>query len=180
MGPPLDAGSTPIDAGAAPDAASVSLCELPSEMGPCEAAITRYYHDPVSHTCLTFTYGGCQGNANNFETLGECAAACDVTLPGSACEVDGMVYPSGAMGIKDPQSCNTCLCEQGQLVCTDIACPEPCPAGTEYAVSCSQCGPADGCEITRHGCLPTCMTSADCTGDAPPFCFDGICRNLCG
>jgi hypothetical protein len=161
--------------------AAIDTCSLPPESGPCEAAITRYYHDPGTDTCRTFTYGGCMGNDNNFANQEECEGTCGATLPsGTACEVGGTVYPSGSDGIADPQSCNTCLCDQGQLICTEIACPEPCPAGTEYAVSCSQCGPADGCEILRSDCLPTCQSNADCTGDAPPFCFDGICRILCG
>jgi hypothetical protein len=159
------------------------VCELPAETGDCDAAITRYYYDSAAGACQQFTYGGCGGNANNFPTLGECEAACGSAQPfpgETACEVDGTIYPSGTNGIDDPRSCNTCLCSQGQLACTDIACDEPCPSGTEYAVSCSQCGPADGCEILRSGCLPTCETNEDCTGDAPPFCFDGICRNICG
>jgi hypothetical protein len=176
----IDAGPAP-DAGFGPDAGPI--CSLPPLVGPCEALIPRWYHDPSAGQCRMFNYGGCQGNANNFETQAECETACDVTpLPvgGASCEVGGTVYPSGTDGIDDPQSCNTCSCDEGQLICTDIACPEPCPAGTVYATSCSACGPVDNCERVRHDCLPTCETSADCTGDAPPFCFDGICRVLCG
>lgn len=142
----------------------------------------RFYSDPATGICLPFTYGGCGGNDNKFLTQEECESACGATPQpvAGACEVDGTVYPSGSDGIDDPQSCNTCLCDDGQLLCTEIGCPEPCPAGTQYAVSCSQCGPADGCEITRHGCLPLCEENADCTGTAPGFCSNGICRTLCG
>ncbi len=157
-----------------------SVCALPPEVGPCDAAFRRYYHDPATGSCKQFTYGGCNGNANNFETLEACEAGCGGQPSGAACEVNGTVYPSGTDGIDDPTSCNTCLCDAGQLICTEINCPEPCPAGTTYSVSCSQCGPADGCEVLRSGCLPTCETSDDCKDDAPRSCFDGICRILCG
>jgi len=106
----------------------------------------------------------------------------DTVVSGEAsCEVDGQVYASGATGIGDPQSCNTCTCEDGTLACTEIGCPEPCPAGTAYGTSCSQCGPTDACEVVRHACLPTCNLSSDCADLAELwFCSAGTCRNVCG
>jgi hypothetical protein len=96
----------------------------------------------------------------------------------ASCEVGGRVYASGDEGIDDPQSCNTCACADGALVCTEIACPEPCPDGTAFGTSCSRCGPADSCEVVRHACLPTCDANDDCTGGG--ICTQGQCRNLCG
>ena len=37
-----------------------------------------YYFDRASRTCRLFFYGGCGGNENRFETLADCAAACEV------------------------------------------------------------------------------------------------------
>ncbi|KAK7457294.1 hypothetical protein BaRGS_00039236 [Batillaria attramentaria] len=53
-------------------------CSLPPDTGPCEAAITRYYFRSSGPEpgCHTFTYGGCKGNGNNFETLSACLNAC--------------------------------------------------------------------------------------------------------
>ena len=51
-------------------------CTLRPDPGPCEAAIRRYYFDPETGRCREFTYGGCQGNANRFETLAACRNAC--------------------------------------------------------------------------------------------------------
>uniref|UniRef100_A0A034WTW0 Kunitz domain-containing protein 1 n=1 Tax=Rhipicephalus microplus TaxID=6941 RepID=A0A034WTW0_RHIMP len=45
--------------------------------GPCHASITRYYYDNVTSTCKEFTYGGCQGNYNNYETVEQCKASCN-------------------------------------------------------------------------------------------------------
>ncbi len=106
----------------------------------------------------------------------------DAAVSGEAsCEVDGQVHASGATGIGDPQSCNTCTCDDGTLVCTEINCPEPCPSGTAYGTSCSQCGPTDACEVVRHACLPTCAMSSDCEDLTDLwFCGAGVCRNVCG
>lgn len=71
--------------GAARDAASNAaivpgaangVCELPQVVGPCEAAIPRFWYNAASRECEPFTYGGCKGNANNFESSAECQAKC--------------------------------------------------------------------------------------------------------
>ncbi|KAL1486611.1 hypothetical protein MTO96_046880 [Rhipicephalus appendiculatus] len=52
------------------------VCELPKKVGPCYAYVPRYYYNTTTDTCEKFVYGGCQGNANNFETLKECETRC--------------------------------------------------------------------------------------------------------
>ena len=51
-------------------------CNLPLKTGPCKAAIPRFFYNPRTHECERFTYGGCQGNANNFKTLEDCEVSC--------------------------------------------------------------------------------------------------------
>jgi len=51
-------------------------CTLPSDVGPCEAAIPRWFHNFLTGQCEEFLWGGCEGNANNFETLADCGSAC--------------------------------------------------------------------------------------------------------
>ncbi len=53
-----------------------AICELQAVTGPCRAAITRYYYDVNHSTCKPFTYGGCAGNENNFETKRACLKRC--------------------------------------------------------------------------------------------------------
>ena len=55
---------------------SDGICSRPKEVGPCRAALPRFYWDQAKEQCLPFTYGGCKGNANNFETLDACLASC--------------------------------------------------------------------------------------------------------
>ena len=52
------------------------FCSLPSKVGMCRAAMRRFFYDTVSSSCQEFTYGGCQGNDNNFGTQEECNEAC--------------------------------------------------------------------------------------------------------
>ncbi|KAI2656123.1 Actinia tenebrosa protease inhibitor [Labeo rohita] len=51
-------------------------CRLPSEVGNCRAAFPRFYYDVTNRTCKPFIYGGCGGNANNFNSQEECEASC--------------------------------------------------------------------------------------------------------
>ena len=53
-----------------------NICELPAESGTCEADITRWFHNPQTAACEIFSYGGCDGNDNNFESQETCDAAC--------------------------------------------------------------------------------------------------------
>ncbi|XP_076360877.1 papilin-like isoform X2 [Tachypleus tridentatus] len=54
----------------------VDICRLPVKRGPCRASFRRYYYDSIHQRCLSFKYGGCQGNENNFRTHEECEARC--------------------------------------------------------------------------------------------------------
>ncbi|VDL71796.1 unnamed protein product [Nippostrongylus brasiliensis] len=53
-----------------------SLCSLPLMVGSCTAPTNRFYYDASSATCKRFTYSGCGGNANNFQSFASCQATC--------------------------------------------------------------------------------------------------------
>ncbi|XP_040287135.1 tissue factor pathway inhibitor 2 isoform X2 [Bufo bufo] len=57
-------------------ARNATSCLLPMDEGPCKALLPQYYYDRYAQTCLEFLYGGCGGNANNFETLEDCEKTC--------------------------------------------------------------------------------------------------------
>ena len=101
---------------------------------------------------------------------------CDDDFDEASCKVGGVVYPSGTGDIQDPFSCNRCSCSAGQLACTEIGCPKPCPAGKAPGTSCAECGPTDACLVVEHACMPVCTDT--CEGGAS--CIDGLCRNVCG
>ncbi|KAL8179833.1 UNVERIFIED_CONTAM: hypothetical protein K2H54_073357 [Gekko kuhli] len=50
-------------------------CQLPPERGPCKQRLQRYHYNHAQKRCVEFTYGGCQGNSNNFETEKACREA---------------------------------------------------------------------------------------------------------
>ncbi|KRY57082.1 Papilin, partial [Trichinella britovi] len=68
-----------------PTAALRHKCDYPQERGPCSDALKRWYWDKAVSRCLPFTYGGCRGNSNNFETEHACIAECQ-GLPPNVCD----------------------------------------------------------------------------------------------
>jgi len=62
------------------------VCEQPQKSGTCKASLTRYFFNVDSQECESFTYGGCNGNANNFKTMQDCQKTC---LP-KTCIQNGM------------------------------------------------------------------------------------------
>ncbi|GFU63161.1 hypothetical protein NPIL_322983 [Nephila pilipes] len=77
---------------------SNSICLQPKEEGPCFALFLRYYYNKETGQCERFTYGGCGGNNNNFETQEDCEAACgSVPTPTtSVCKLEKVVGPCRA------------------------------------------------------------------------------------
>ncbi|XP_015257641.1 PREDICTED: collagen alpha-1(XXVIII) chain [Cyprinodon variegatus] len=54
-------------------------CSQPLEPGPCRQYTVRWYYDPEANACAQFWFGGCHGNANNFESEVNCRNACIYT-----------------------------------------------------------------------------------------------------
>merc|ERR1712027_5058 len=51
-------------------------CSQPKQMGRCRARFDRFYYNPKTGDCEPFTYGGCEGNGNNFQTIQLCRQQC--------------------------------------------------------------------------------------------------------
>jgi hypothetical protein len=51
-------------------------CTSPFDSGMCDGAFAVWWHDPASGACIPQSYGGCDGNANRYETEEDCLAAC--------------------------------------------------------------------------------------------------------
>ena len=112
-------------------------CALPFDPGPCKAAMGVFAF--VDGSCALRTYGGCDGNANRFDSEEECMAACL-----------GRPVPRGCTGGRTRQTiCLQCGvvggCGKQADVCAmpcgaDLpACPAPfsCGEGVCRAFGCS-------------------------------------------
>lgn len=55
------------------------LCAMKDEPGPCKAIKDRFFFNVNTGLCELFEFGGCGGNANNFETKEECEESCVVS-----------------------------------------------------------------------------------------------------
>uniref|UniRef100_A0A1S4GDA2 Papilin n=1 Tax=Anopheles gambiae TaxID=7165 RepID=A0A1S4GDA2_ANOGA len=62
------------------------VCHLPKISGPCTGHYNMWYYDAERNMCAQFTYGGCLGNANRFESQEECKALCSVDDSKPPCE----------------------------------------------------------------------------------------------
>lgn len=69
----------------------LALCFLPRLVGPCKAAKARYFYSADIGECVRFTYGGCGGNSNNFETKAECESACREPLYQDVCKMPTLI-----------------------------------------------------------------------------------------
>ncbi len=129
-------------------------CALPADPGPCEAAIQRFFFDTATGQCEPFIYGGCQGNANNFETLQACQATCGGQMcpdptdpavhyvsqdPGVCARID-FGCAMGQIGFDDP------VCGCG---CQDVGGPPP------------VCAPGE-VQNTTGACVPLCHSDQEC------------------
>lgn len=52
------------------------MCSSNPDPGPCMAQIERFYFSPPAGRCYSFTYGGCGGNTNNYNSMGSCLSTC--------------------------------------------------------------------------------------------------------
>lgn len=60
---------------------AAQVCAQPRDVGPCKAAIQKFYYNANTRRCEQFTYGGCGGNRNNFDTEVRCRQYCRASPP---------------------------------------------------------------------------------------------------
>lgn len=52
------------------------MCEQAPEAGECDNHTTAWFYDGEKMTCTAFSYSGCGGNGNRFETRDQCERQC--------------------------------------------------------------------------------------------------------
>jgi hypothetical protein len=141
--PRADAGARDDDAGQqGADGGRVvgpADCNLPPESGQCEAYFERWHHDASTGQCALFIYGGCGGNANNFETLAACEEACDVTPAATPCMTSASSdsLPGVKIEIEAPR-CNFAVGQGGEFR-WQVTVDEPIAYQTEASQGCGAC-----------------------------------------
>lgn len=143
------------------------FCQLTPEQGPCRGAISKWHYDSSSGECRNFTYGGCRGNANQFQSKAICELVCK---PGCRYERCSNSCPHGF--IIDSSGCNTCRCQPGpeQSSCPSVDCPTTCPGG--YRTDSNGCMT---CNCRPEPPLPTIRSYSDRRSSrqhrCPPVCY---------
>ncbi|XP_017001607.2 papilin isoform X1 [Drosophila takahashii] len=69
-------GQGPVEPEPQPPAPTYSVCTLPAEAGECDERTTAWFYDNDNMACTAFTYTGCGGNGNRFETRDQCERQC--------------------------------------------------------------------------------------------------------
>jgi hypothetical protein len=156
-------------------------CSCPSFVNPLNATAIDTMKTIAEKSAATMCFGGVTCGACAEPSFGRCANGhCETVYGngGKSCKVGGKLYADGEGNIPDPTSCNTCSCVDGDLACTEIGCPVPCPDGQSYGKQCAECGPTDACLTVEHGCFPTCQ---DGCAQAGALCVNGVCiTGVCG
>jgi len=54
----------------------LAVCSLPVSLGPCRGNFPRWHYNNLAGRCVQFSYGGCRGNGNRFDSEEECLQIC--------------------------------------------------------------------------------------------------------
>jgi hypothetical protein len=151
---------------------TTTVCGAPVAPGPCDAAIPSYWFDASTGICMPFTYGGCEGNSNRFDTMDECYTTCDAQgLGNAACNY---AVECRTVRIAEP-CCKTDVREfVGVRFDRDLVCMNP-VIGCKYCAADCATTPDDGYVGTScigGHCIPfdarakgftDCLTDEDCS-----------------
>ena len=95
-----------------PIAAGVDICNLPMKPGPCTEDKPSWYFDAKTGQCSGFTYGGCEGNANRFESEEQCQRQCGRFKNQDVCSFEKNIGPCLGRFKKFYYNQNLNLCEE--------------------------------------------------------------------
>ncbi|PKU49432.1 hypothetical protein llap_297 [Limosa lapponica baueri] len=84
-------------------------CKLRLDQGPCRVYIIKWYYDKQANACAQFWYGGCDGNANRFESEEECREACVFFSGGQRMDNDAFTGLKAYLTAKLRLLCNVLL-----------------------------------------------------------------------
>jgi hypothetical protein len=138
-----------------------AVCLLPTDRGGCDAFVEKYYFNASTGQCFQFPYGGCDGNANRFETIEACQQRCQL---GSLCP---RVIPPTDQALQcalssvcyyDVTSSCGCTFNSGHCEVIDRSCEDP---GEDADASTASSSPDAGgtIEASNQAVVCACGTS---------------------
>lgn len=71
-----------------PAPGSNAICTADPDPGSCHGHAQRWYFDPITESCKTFSFTGCYGNQNNFASKHNCEATCANSQKAAAAAVN--------------------------------------------------------------------------------------------
>ncbi|KRY14032.1 Protease inhibitor kunitoxin-Tel1 [Trichinella patagoniensis] len=147
------------------------VCSLPADVGPCRAEFKRFFYNSEKGVCEEFTYGGCKGNENNFNSFEKCKLHC--MTEDKQAESNETKNPCLSNPCPDE---NVCLLNPNDL--SEYICI-PMKNGTKIEkMSDGKTKPND-CRTTKCSACQECVIStAFCGGEVP--CDRYTCVEKCG
>eukprot|EP01002_Notosolenus_urceolatus_P013821 NODE_479_length_2052_cov_64.432851_g379_i0.p1 GENE.NODE_479_length_2052_cov_64.432851_g379_i0~~NODE_479_length_2052_cov_64.432851_g379_i0.p1 ORF type:complete len:651 (-),score=148.44 NODE_479_length_2052_cov_64.432851_g379_i0:99-1883(-) len=104
-----------------------TICTLPKDAGFCKGYFPRFYYSQSSQSCELFIYGGCDGNANRFDSQDSCEKACLPQLSPSSPSAPTQYIPPTAVPIAAiPQDFPYLMPHSSKQICSEPKLPGPC------------------------------------------------------
>jgi len=114
-------------------------CHLPGAPGSCNGTTPQWYYDSTKGECSAFTWGGCEGNANRFDTKDWCENTCKPGVRKMNCTTRSCTNKCAFGYMVNAVGCPTCICNlnPNQAACPYRHCTNPC--NVTYRVDSSGC-----------------------------------------
>uniref|UniRef100_A0A914VV22 BPTI/Kunitz inhibitor domain-containing protein n=1 Tax=Plectus sambesii TaxID=2011161 RepID=A0A914VV22_9BILA len=160
--------------------AALERCSQPFSAGSCTRRFIRFYYDREHRECRRFEYGGCEGNANNFDTKEDCEQMCDKVLP---CPSVRLAPPPPGCRYEETIGADFCttpvqVCNDGKITpSTGDKCPAPTSPAPRQGCRIENSTDANGCPIRALACFSGACAGNPCTA-AHSQC--GRCINQLG